>query len=125
MTVLSRISLAALMLAVAGCASSGPRLDPNRVVVYSSVDEIGRDYDVVAPIRPTTRRYSRPSEATVDDARVQAAAMGANGVLIVTEDDAVADARIRQAMSSNESYSRITMLAITVAPQPITAGPQD
>ena len=112
---MNRTAFLLSLLVAGGCAATASdRAPADSVVVYNSVADIGAEYEVIAPIRPTQRRYGRTADVTVEDARRQAAGMGANGLLLLSADDAVSDARIRQAISANESYSRTTMVAILV-----------
>lgn len=108
-----------------GCASSTapayPRAEVDDVVIYESEDDVPSEFEVIGIIEPRQSSYmSYSAEQQIDYAKQQAAAQGANGLLLLTTDQAVADARIRQAASQGQSSRRTTMVAIRLlgAPPP-------
>ena len=120
-----------LALALSACASSSeyriaeetglPVLSRNDVTVYQTREQVGDDYEVLGYLKPsasTARSSYGNADPQVEEAKRQAARIGANGVLVVTAEDLNADARIRQAMGTNTSFSRRQFVAIYVGPLP-------
>ena len=114
-------------LALAGCASpsgttaSGdrPALRPADVVFYASEAEVPGEYEVVEVLVPpadVARAGSGydASAAVERYARRRAAALGANGVLVVTTAEAGSEARAVAAVRNGYTLKENDMVAIFV-----------
>ena len=117
MTALFRSTL--LMFAVAlvgvGCASGASSSRASSVTFYESEDDIDGEFELIGPLEASSRSGYGASDPLVQ-LKAQAAQLGANGVLAVTDPDEIADARIRTAMGTQRSYTRTQYFAIYVRP---------
>ena len=84
--------------------------------VYENEDDIGAEYEVLGQVQP--RRQSSYGVTSEDqifaDARVMAARLGANGILVVDQDETLTDARIRKAARDGGAVYRTIYVAIRV-----------
>ena len=120
-----RLFCLGLAVFLAGCASSGsvspyPRVESSEVVIYEAEADIDAEYDVLGQVQP--RRQSSYGVMTEDqilaDARVKAARLGANALLVVDQDETLTDAKIMQATRNGGAVYRTLYVALRVLPAP-------
>ena len=132
----------------AACAS-GPRfaengypiLPANRVEVYEDTADIPDTFEVLGTLQFYTERRvvgrtrvvsaeelerlqrrnpPRDRPRGIDDARREAAELGANGLLVVTRGDRISDPRVRHMLEQTTWRSDRLYVAIYVGPPPTT-----
>lgn len=118
----STFALLAFGLLLSACAGSSSL---SKVAVYESLEEVPREYSILSVIRPGQGIQSSgyvTNNTRIKRARMEALQMGANGLLILSEDSPAIDGAIRRfignmgedAPQRSNSVSRKVMLAILV-----------
>ena len=127
---MKQLSLLAAVLMVAACAPSAsvtadgrPALRSDDVVVYRSEGQVPGEYEVVEVIVPPSDIAREGSGYNATDAverfaRRRAAALGANGVLVVSTAEADSEARSRSAVLNGYTLTPGTFVAIRVTEAP-------
>ncbi len=108
-------SLSVLAFALAACAgtsASSNSIDAADVVVYTSEDDLPEEFEMVEMIvLSPASSYGRSTDPT-RRAVERAASLGADMLLVVEADRAIADGRIRTAANGRASYNRSTYYAL-------------
>lgn len=108
-------AVAALSL-LSACSAGSASSSSDDVAVYTSEEEIEGEFEVIEFLQLPeggTGGYGNGAQV-LPQMKAMAARLGANGLLVISDTDEVASARVRAAASQGASYNRSRYVAIRV-----------